>query len=281
MTSTQPPAQHATAQQAPARPAAAAANRAGVLALFRADLSNYSRRWSTWVPLLLALALGALMLAQTLTMEGPTDGPPRRVTPDDLTVALGALSVVVAGGTGYLAGAAWMGFEHTSGALGTWLTFNPRRLRVWLSRLTVAVAFPTLLALTGLLAAGVPALFDGEAAAEWSQFFWPYLIVAASFGALGFSIASLGRHMLWALGAFAGYAAVAVLTEELPSYGDEPYLLHVALGDFLEGPRETAAYRAQEVLGMAPHLAGGVVWVTFTVLVVAVALIVFRRSSID
>lgn len=274
------PVQHAASRPpvAPARGRSSAA----VLALVRADCSNYLRRLSTWLSFVVLLVLASMNALSGLFSSYEDD----KYSANHISLVMSAAVLVVCAGTGYLAGAAWMGFEHTSGSLGTWLTVTPRRTRVWLSRLLVAVSVPTAVGFLGLLVARIPVLSDPDAPVKdaWSTAFGPQLAIIATISALGFSIASLGRHVLWALGAAAAFFMLGIITDEFAGHDKTPaYGLHTALGDFMDGPVTYSSQLtpAPQVLGMAPHIAGGIIWVSFTLLVVVLALAVFRRANLD
>jgi len=124
----------------------------------------------------------------------------------------GFLTALVA----FLISASYIGAEYTSGAIATWLSFVPRRGRVFASKLTVVAAFAVALSavagLAMLLAAAVlVAIYGGTVSglggltAQVARAAAGTLILAV----LGFCIAMLGRHTSAALGLLLGYLLVA------------------------------------------------------------------------
>ncbi len=112
----------------------------------------------------------------------------------------------------FLIGATAIGAEYTTGAIGNWLTFVPRRGRVLTSKVAavviVAVAWCALLSVLGIAAPAVLVQIHGGAVhgvgklvAEAAR----GLGIAAVVTCIGFSIALLTRHTIGALAVALAY----------------------------------------------------------------------------
>ena len=109
-------------------------------------------------------------------------------------------------------------FSHRT--MGTLLTFEPRRTRVFLAKVlapAIAAVPMTVVGLT-LVLLGVPAVFrwfgidDGTAAQDWTSLLWMSLrvvAVAALSGAFGAAAAFLVRHSGVVIGVLVGYLLLA------------------------------------------------------------------------
>jgi len=118
-----------------------------------------------------------------------------------------------------LMAASFVGAEASSGSLGTWLTFAPRRVPVYLSKLGAAVLGvlpPTVLALA-VATGGGWAVFAvhgtvGDAGAEvWTRILQAdgrLVVVAVVAAVLGVALAFLVRHTAAVLGVVVGWAVV-------------------------------------------------------------------------
>lgn len=105
-------------------------------------------------------------------------------------------------------------FAHRT--MGSWLTFEPRRTRVFGSKVLAPALAAVPLTVTGiaLVLVGVPAVFrwfrldDGVTGAEWVDLGWTALrlvVVAVVAGALGAGAAFLVRHSGVVVGVIVGY----------------------------------------------------------------------------
>ena len=109
--------------------------------------------------------------------------------------------------------------EHSTGAISNWLTFEPRRLRVWTSKVIAASigAVPAVAALLGLVVGGTYLAYSLQgletdlATGVWQEILWTCLrlvalgVMAALAGcALGFLL----RHTAAVLGVVIGYAII-------------------------------------------------------------------------
>lgn len=107
--------------------------------------------------------------------------------------------------------------EHSTGAIGNWLTFEPRRLRVYVSKVAAPAigVIPLAVVVVGLTIAGTWWIFDSRGLADdvtsqvWADVAWncarliaAAVLAAASGAALGFLL----RNFAAVLGVVAGYA---------------------------------------------------------------------------
>ncbi len=97
--------------------------------LFRAEWDRHVRRRTTWITAVVMWLL-VLVFANNPQIRGADVGFP-------VLIVFGMLA-------GFVSAAANVGQDISSGALGTWLTFHPNRLRVWAARL-IAMTLATLL----------------------------------------------------------------------------------------------------------------------------------------
>jgi ABC-2 type transport system permease protein len=131
--------------------------------------------------------------------------------PESVGIGLG-LSIYLAAFASFLVGASYIGAEYSTGSLGNWLSFIPRRALVFSSKLVTITAFGTALsavAATFVLAAAVilASIYDvpvtgmagltGTAARG--------LLIALALAAVGFCVGLLTRHTAAAIGVLSGY----------------------------------------------------------------------------
>ncbi|WP_213454214.1 ABC transporter permease subunit [Rhizomonospora bruguierae] len=120
---------------------------------------------------------------------------------------------------GFLVGASFVGAELASGGMTNLLLWRPQRLTVLGTKLGVLLA--AVLALSVVVTAGYLGVFRllaevGGTAGDTGGTFWPDLLwlsvrgilLAVGATALGFVLATVGRHTAAALGALAAYAVV-------------------------------------------------------------------------
>jgi ABC-2 type transport system permease protein len=138
----------------------------------------------------------------------------RKKFPDLVTTLAALLSVV-----GFVIGASFVGAEWSSGGMANLLLWRPQRLRVLSAKLLAFLV--SLTSLTVLLSAAWTGIFtlvakyrgttDGMTAGAWKSLGLMEarglaLVVVA--GALGFGLASIGRHTAMALGVAIGLVIV-------------------------------------------------------------------------
>jgi ABC-type transport system involved in multi-copper enzyme maturation permease subunit len=201
-------------------------------------------------------------------------------TPD---IALGTAFPLVV--IGWLVGASFIGAEWNAGTVTTLLTWEPRRVRVVLTKATVAVVsvFALTLALqavlTGCLALAASINGSTAGAQGWLTDTGSVAVrvsaLAALAGAIGFAFAAVGRNTAAALGA--GFAYVVVV-ENLVR-GLEPewtrWLFGENAGLFLLGPSNDFPYMQRSQLGAGIYLA------LLAATLVGVATLAFRARDVN
>jgi len=116
----------------------------------------------------------------------------------------------------FLIGASFVGAEFSSGSISNWLTFEPRRLRVYGSKLLAAATgmLPVALVILAVLLAGTYAIIAamgitaGTTGKVWGDLTGTAgraVLMAAAAGALGGVFALLLRHTAAAVGIAMGY----------------------------------------------------------------------------
>lgn len=127
-------------------------------------------------------------------------------------ISLGGGAIVAL--VGFILSASYIGAEMSSGSVANWLTFNPSRWKVVLSKLIVALSgtalFATLFLGLGYLAVAAIEQINGSGgqAVTWSshvQAGGRAVALSVIVGAVGFGIALIARHTAAALGAMAAF----------------------------------------------------------------------------
>jgi ABC-2 type transport system permease protein len=132
-----------------------------------------------------------------------------------LVIALAALLAVMA----YVIGATYVGAEWSSGGMMNLLLWRPRRVQVLSTKLAALLVSLTVFTVavsalwTGLLAltAHLRGTLTGMTSGAWQSFLLMELrglVMVLVAGAVGFALASLGRHTAMALGAAIGAVIV-------------------------------------------------------------------------
>jgi ABC-2 type transport system permease protein len=126
-------------------------------------------------------------------------------------------SVVMAMLSAYLLAASSIGAEYSTGSLGNWLTFVPRREKVYAAKVAaLALGSAALAVLTGLLMVGAASIVTvavGQpltglgTVVQTAARGIPLVVFAA---VLGFCVAMLTRHTVAALGALLGYGLLVL-----------------------------------------------------------------------
>ncbi|MGH2673462.1 MAG: hypothetical protein ACRDHC_10835 [Actinomycetota bacterium] len=166
---------------------------------------------------------------------------------------------------GWLFGASFVGAEWHAGTVTTLLTWEPRRTRVIVAKITAAVVSVFVLTLVlqlvlgGVLAVdaatqGSTAGADGAWAAEAAGVGLRVALVSCIFAGVGFGIASIGRNTAAALGVGFGYI---VIVENLvrglrPEWA--PWLLADNAGLFLIGDPADFPLLHRSVVGAGIYL---------------------------
>lgn len=247
------------------------------------ELERYLTRRPTWIGGVIALGLAAA-LSVLVTVDRSHDSYP--VSLSQFGPALIIINTVVIGAWAYFTAASAIGSEQTSGALGTWLTFNPRRHRVFVAKLiTVSVPAALLSALGLLVALGwnliVSDRHDAALLGELVGMAVRGVLVTTSFAILGFVIALIGRSTLSALGFLIGWLVLAVLQLlSVSSLGGEWIGLERVIAEFLHN---NEGYRAGSMLGIGyEHVVlCGLIWFTVVGAAAAVGAAVFSERDVQ
>lgn len=171
-------------------------------------------------------------------------GKPRTVFAEVMPDLLQGASYLLAFAA-FLIGASFVGAEFSSGAIGNWMTFEPRRLRVYGSKLLAATvgAVPIAAVMLILLTSGVWLIVDqygtvaGTTGKVWGDLAGTAAratLLAAAAGALGGVVALLLRHTAAAIGVALAYLVLVEgvfggLLAEL-----QPWLVRVNLNAWIE-----------------------------------------------
>lgn len=221
---------------------------------------------------------------------------------DQLGKAVTSTAAYLAMLAAFLVAASFVGAEYTTGSLANWLTFVPRRLLVYGSKVGAVLIGSALLGavvaftLAGLAAAqvaayGLPLSGAGHVAAASGR----VVVLAAVAGLVGFALALLTRHTVAALGCALGYAIVGTVVRGLTYDGNgplawlPPYLPDLNLTAFLERGATYTQY-VNEVTAegitqreLERHISfghSGVYWLVVVLVAVVPSLLVFQRRDV-
>ncbi|WP_410820616.1 ABC transporter permease subunit [Micromonospora sp. 050-3] len=152
---------------------------------------------------------------------------------------------------GFLVGASYIGADLTSGGVVNLLLWRPRRVTVLAAKLGTLLGTVLVLALLASVAylatfwvigqaAGLPGRLDGDFWRSLGAVHGRGLVLVLLASALGFAIATLGRHTSAALGAFAAYAVVwelgaRLVLEIVDARKSDLFMLSSHIGAWLNG----------------------------------------------
>lgn len=190
-------------------------------------------------------------------------------------------------------------FAHRT--LGSWLTFVPRRVPVFASKVGAAAvaAVPMVTAALALILLGVPAVFrlhgmdDGLTGDGWTQVAWMAVRIvglAMIAGAFGAAAAFILRHSGAVIGLMVGYLVLAegLLLGLLPRL--TPWLLSINIDAFVrhgtewtEWPQncDDVTVMCREIVHQVSFTQGALVLLGVLLVVVALALVRFVRADVD
>lgn len=146
---------------------------------------------------------------------------------------------------GFLVGAGFVADEFSSGSMGTWLTFEPRRMRVYVSKLAAAGLglIPVAVALLGLLTAGVWLIVGhfgstaGTTAKVWGelgQMAGRSVALAVVAAVVGAAMGALLRHTAAVIGIAMGYFVLVDGVFRGVLQGAQPWLLRLNIEGWLQ-----------------------------------------------
>jgi ABC-2 type transport system permease protein len=213
----------------------------------------------------------------------------------EVSVYLVALAALMVAGS-------FIGAEYSSGSIGNWLSFLPRRGRVLVSKLLTVTVFSALASAvaTGLalLAALVLArrydLVVGSLSAELGML-GRGVLVAVALAVVGFCLAMIGRHTAAAIGGLLGYLFVwfvrnAILSEaawaqRLTPWTPEGNLAAVVNGTHqyfvpvrTVGPDGLSIDYVERTVSLTHGL---VYWAVLLAVVLLVTAVIFRRRDVN
>ncbi|MBG6102647.1 MULTISPECIES: ABC transporter permease subunit [Micromonospora] len=152
---------------------------------------------------------------------------------------------------GFLVGASYIGADLNSGGVVNLLLWRPRRVTVLAAKLGTLLGTVLVLALLASVAylaafwvigqtAGLPGRLDGDFWRSLGVVHGRGLVLVLLASALGFAIATLGRHTSAALGAFAAYAVVwelgaRLVLEIVDARKSDLFMLSSHIGAWLNG----------------------------------------------
>lgn len=227
-------------------------------------------------------------------IEGYT-APPMSATITNMlkeTSAVVLFLVVLGGSTATAA-------ELSHRTMGTWLTFEPRRTRVFASKTAAAglAATPVVAVYLLLFLLGIPLLYqvrgvaDAMTGAQWSDVSWMSLRITALAVVLGIVGAAAGillKHTGAVLGIAVGYFLVLenMVRGLFPKY--LPYLLSENIQAWIKDGHDISTwvcddqtYECKEVITHITLQHGATVVGIVAVVVVLVSWLVFRRRDVD
>ncbi|MEU7590799.1 ABC transporter permease subunit [Micromonospora sp. NPDC049230] len=155
---------------------------------------------------------------------------------------------------GFLVGASYIGADLNSGGVVNLLLWRPRRLTVLAAKLGTLLGTVLVLALLASVAylatfwvigqtAGLPGRLDGDFWSSLGAVHGRGLVLVLLTSALGFALATLGRHTSAALGAAAAYAVVwelgaRLVLEIVDARRPDQLMLSSHIGAWLTGKAE-------------------------------------------
>lgn len=220
---------------------------------------------------------------------------------DDIVKELLLVPIYLVAMAALMVAGSFIGAEYTSGSIGNWLSFVPRRGPVYLSKLGTVVGFGVLVsALASGLALGVAVLLAGSydlprtGLGDELALVGRGTLAAVALAVVGFCIGLLGRHTAAAIGALLGYLfiwfvrnAVLVNTEwaqRLTPWTPEANLSAVVRNGYayiiptsVVGPEGVTVDYLERNLSLTHGL---VYWAVLLGVVVVVTAVVFRRRDI-
>jgi len=146
---------------------------------------------------------------------------------------------------GFLVGAGFVAAEFSSGSMANWLTFEPRRMRVYASKLAAAGLglIPATVALLGLLTAGVWLIVGyfgptaGTTAKVWGdlgEMGARSVALALAAAVSGAALGVLLRHTAAVLGVAMGYLVLVEGVFGQALQGAQPWLLRLNVNGWLQ-----------------------------------------------
>jgi ABC-2 type transport system permease protein len=189
--------------------------------------------------------------------------------------------------------------EFASRTMGTWLTFEPRRDRVYGSKVLAAGlgTVPVAVGYLALVVLGVSAIFryhgidDHISTSEWTQLGWAgvrSIALLSVVAAVGAAAGLLLRHTAAVLGAVLGYAVVLEMMLRAFRPDLEQYLLSRNVLAWVQDGHEWATWdcpptggECTETMHQISLAHGATVIGIVAVVVLLASFLVFRRRDVD
>lgn len=200
----------------------------------------------------------------------------------------------------FVVGVSFMTAEQGSGALGMWLTFEPRRRRVYWSKAVAAAlgTVPVVLLGWAALVGGAYAVYarfgtlgdvTGPVWGQVAAFSGRLVLAGAAFAAIGVALAVLLRHAAAAVGVGAGVLWLSTvfayslggLQRWTPALNFDAWLRGGATYEVVRTTMgEDGTYAEEWVTRVVAGWQGGLYLLVLTVALSLVALVVFRRRDV-
>jgi ABC-2 type transport system permease protein len=211
------------------------------------------------------------------------------------------VSTVLVALVAFMIAASFMGAEYSSGSIANWLTFVPRRGRVFWSKLLTMLGFASLLgafagALVLFAAAVLARLHDSpiESVAELGAMGGRGVLAVIGFTVLGFCAALLTRHTAGAIGVLLGYAVVWIVrsgplsslawAQRLTPWTPEASLAAIVKHGYTYSvPIEKVTPEGATIEWVEQTVSlthGAIYWSILITLVIIVSLLIFRRRDV-
>jgi ABC-2 type transport system permease protein len=203
---------------------------------------------------------------------------------------------------GFLVGAGFVAAEFSSGSMGNWLTFEPRRMRVFASKLGSAGLglVPATVAVLGLLTAGVwlivghyasTAGTTGKVWGDLAEMAGRSIVLALAAAVVGAAFGMLFRHTAAVIGIAMGYLVLVEGVFGQALQGARPWLLQVNFNGWLEHGTHylvdkcttdaLGSYSCQSVQKVLSFGHSAAYLGLLVVLAVAFSALVFRRRDVS
>ena len=146
---------------------------------------------------------------------------------------------------GFLIGAGFVAAEFSSGSMANWLTFEPRRMRVYFSKLVAAGLglIPVVIALIALLTAGIWLIVGhfgstaGVTAKEWGdlgEMAARSVVLVMAAAVAGAAMGALLRHTAAVIGVALGYLVLIEVVLRNALQGAQPWMLQLNFEGWLQ-----------------------------------------------
>jgi ABC-2 type transport system permease protein len=211
------------------------------------------------------------------------------------------LAIYLSGLAMFLVAASFIGAEFTTGAIANWLSFVPRRVPVFASKLITVATFALLVsALASAFVLGMAALLTSVHGGEVSGLLARLsmagrgVVIAGALAVVGYCVGLITRHTAAALGVLLGYLFVwfirnAVLGEQawaqrLTPWSPEANLAAIVNNGYqyaIPVKRLTEGGLSVEYLERQVSLVhGAAYWTVLLAGLIIVALLIFRRRDV-